>query len=165
MVGGEPARGRAGAAPATAEEAGGESATASAVPASAPTGERLAVPGSPFTVHVSEGNASATGSFVKEAEAKQSGGDKGDKDKAQGAGGFVAGEHIVIKPQVSTPSGIDGHRGRRRSLCPFHPLTTSPPHLHVLSLSSAFAPPYSACPLSNRFATNLVTLRLRPLAR
>ena len=58
---------------------------------------REPLPGSPFTVHVSEGNASATGSFVKDAEAKQA---------SQGsANGFTAGEHIVIRPQVRDPFG------------------------------------------------------------
>ena len=57
-------------------------------------GAREFLPGSAFTVHVSEGNASAIGSFVRDAEAKQAGGG------GQQHGGFVAGEHIIIRPQV-----------------------------------------------------------------
>jgi hypothetical protein len=67
-------------------------------PSGQPTREPL--PGSAFTVHVSEGNASATGSFVKDAEAKQAGAGAGTAQ-----GGFVAGEHIVIRPQVRDPFG------------------------------------------------------------
>ena len=64
---------------------------------------REMLPGSPFTVHVSEGNASAIGSFVKEAEAKQaaSAGAAAGKDGV----GFTAGEHIIIKPQVRDQFG------------------------------------------------------------
>jgi hypothetical protein len=57
---------------------------------------REPLPGSPFTVVVSEGSASATGSYVREAEAKAA--------SAGAQGVFVAGEHIVLRPQVrSTP--------------------------------------------------------------
>ena len=53
---------------------------------------REPLPGSPFTVHVSEGSASAAGSFVKDAEAKQA--------SAGANGSFGAGEHIVLRPQA-----------------------------------------------------------------
>ena len=49
---------------------------------------REPLPGSPFQVYVTEGNAAAKGSFVGEAEAGK-----------QGAG-FVAGEHIVLRPMI-----------------------------------------------------------------
>ena len=55
--------------------------------------ERVALPGSPFTVVVSEGHASAKGSFVGEAEAAK-----------QGAG-FISGEHVILRPQVRDPFG------------------------------------------------------------
>lgn len=58
---------------------------------------REPLPGSPFQVFVSEGNASAVGSFVKDAEAKQASGG--------GQGGFVAGEHVLLKPQVRDQFG------------------------------------------------------------
>ena len=56
-------------------------------------GTREPLPGSPFLIHVTEGNASATGSSVGEAEAP-----------AKGAG-FVAGEHIILKPQIRDDFG------------------------------------------------------------
>ena len=55
--------------------------------------DRVPLPGSPFTVHVSEGMASATGSFVGEAEAGK-----------QGVG-FVAGENVLLRPQVRDSYG------------------------------------------------------------
>lgn len=55
--------------------------------------ERTPLPGSPYAVMVSEGNASAAGSFVGEAEAGKQG------------SGFVAGENIVLRPQVRDPYG------------------------------------------------------------
>lgn len=132
-VGGEPAKSstqptspagqRAAAPPASPGSDGGERKLSAAESTATPAGrgggaggsaargggaERVPVPGSPFTVHVSEGNASASGSFVKEAEAKQGGGDK-EKDKmtkeTKEVGGFVAGEHIVIRPQVRDQFG------------------------------------------------------------
>ena len=58
---------------------------------------REPLPGSPFTVHVSEGNASATGSFVTEAVSKQA----GEAASKQGTD-FIAGEHIILRPQVGS---------------------------------------------------------------
>jgi len=55
--------------------------------------DRQPLPGSPFTVVVSEGNASAKGSFVGEAEASKQG------------SGFEAGEHIILRPMVRDPFG------------------------------------------------------------
>jgi hypothetical protein len=56
-------------------------------------GQREPLPGSPFSVHVSEGNASAVGSFVREAEASKQG------------SGIVAGEHVILRPQVHDQFG------------------------------------------------------------
>ena len=58
-------------------------------------GTREPLPGSPFPVHVNEGGASAVGSFVREAEA----GNKGGEQK------IVAGEHVSLKPQVHDQFG------------------------------------------------------------
>ena len=56
-------------------------------------GVREPLPGSPFSVHVTEGIASPIGSYVKDAEpSKQGGTDK--------QGQIVAGENVVLKPQV-----------------------------------------------------------------
>ena len=49
---------------------------------------REPLPGSPFSIHVSEGGASAVGSRVQEAEANKQG------------GGIVAGEHVILRPMV-----------------------------------------------------------------
>ena len=57
------------------------------------TGTKEPLPGSPFAVHVSEGTASPVGSFVREAEASK-----------QGAG-IVAGEHVILKPQLNDMFG------------------------------------------------------------
>ena len=57
-------------------------------------GQRDPLPGSPFSVHVSEGNASPVGSYVREAEASK-----------QGGSGITAGEHVVLKPQVHDQFG------------------------------------------------------------
>ena len=54
---------------------------------------REMLPGSPFTVHVSEGNAAAEGSFVGDVEASKEG------------GGFVAGGHVVLRPQIRDQFG------------------------------------------------------------
>jgi len=54
---------------------------------------RVWLPGSPFTVAVAEGSASASGSSVGGAEAGK-----------QGAG-FVAGEHVILKPVVRDSFG------------------------------------------------------------
>jgi len=56
---------------------------------------REPLPASPFQVQVSEGSASALGSYVGEAEAGK-----------QGAGdGFGAGEHVVLRPQITDDFG------------------------------------------------------------
>ena len=55
--------------------------------------QRTPLPGSAFSVHVSEGNASAVGSSVGEAEAGK-----------QGAG-FVAGENVILRPQIRDSFG------------------------------------------------------------
>lgn len=57
------------------------------------SGEREPLPGSPFSVHVSEGDASPVGSFVKDAEASKQG------------SGIIAGEHVILKPQVHDQFG------------------------------------------------------------
>ena len=74
------------------DDAGGEGGEGGAK-AAGDNEHRVPLPGSPFTVHVSEGMASAVGSFVGEAEAGK-----------QGVG-FVAGEHILLRPQVRDPFG------------------------------------------------------------
>jgi len=58
------------------------------------SGQRDPLPGSPFAVHVSEGNASPVGSYVREAEASK-----------QGGSGITAGDHVVLKPQVHDQFG------------------------------------------------------------
>ena len=70
-----------------------EMAAAAAAAASTTSEQRVPLPGSPFTVHVSEGNASAVGSSVGEAEAGK-----------QGVG-FVAGENVIMRPQVRDSFG------------------------------------------------------------
>ena len=77
---------------ALAEAAAGGAAAAGGV--TAPAEHRVPLPGSPFTVHVSEGQASAVGSFVGEAEAGK-----------QGSVGFIAGENVILRPQVRDPFG------------------------------------------------------------
>lgn len=68
-----------------------------------PSESREPLPGSPFTVHVSEGPASATGSFVKEAEPSS----MASKQER----GFAAGEHVILRPQVRV-------RGANANECP-----------------------------------------------
>ena len=54
---------------------------------------REPLPGSPFSVHVSEGGPSPVGSYVREAEASKQG------------GGIVAGEHVILRPMVHDQFG------------------------------------------------------------
>ena len=56
-------------------------------------GTREPLPGSPFSVHVSEGDASPIGSFVRDAEASKQG------------SGIIAGEHVILRPQVHDQFG------------------------------------------------------------